>query len=44
LIGLEAVNTELWYHPESSRFYLTALHPLSVSGKLTGTLRIRQRV
>jgi hypothetical protein len=28
----------VWYHPASSKFYLTILFPLSFSGKLTGTL------
>jgi hypothetical protein len=28
----------VWYHPASSKFCLTILFPLSVSGKLTGTL------
>jgi hypothetical protein len=42
LIGFEAVNTEL---SDATRqvpgFYLTTFHPLSVSGNLTGMLRIQ---
>jgi hypothetical protein len=28
----------VWYYPASSSFYLTFFHPLSVSGKIAGTL------
>jgi hypothetical protein len=34
----------IWYHPTSSRFYLTIFILCQFQGKLTVTLRIRQRV